>query len=218
MCVASESQRRCSPTTYLLVLLEQLMPLEEVLVFQLLLQQLVSLLQVFLLHVPYRTLTLWSKLSRAFLKHSLKATSHKSDIVVFRCCTSDKLLLLVETFPLHLCNLSLVVGDDRLQCRVQAFLLSCQKGVLLSRRKEKDKDGGNVRIKETERGHLLPFDPTPHFEISVAALIWNGDKDKQTPCFLLICMCDEKFSGWDLPKKWWGHTTSESVLLLTLNP
>lgn len=43
---------------YLLVFLEKLVPLEEVLVLQLLLQQLVSLVKVLLLHVPYRSLTL----------------------------------------------------------------------------------------------------------------------------------------------------------------
>lgn len=43
---------------HLLVFLEELVPLQEVAVFQLLLQQLVPLVQVPLLHVPYRSFSL----------------------------------------------------------------------------------------------------------------------------------------------------------------
>ncbi len=45
--------RSCNPLIYLLMFFEKLVPLEEVAVFQLLLQQLVSLVKVLLLHVPY---------------------------------------------------------------------------------------------------------------------------------------------------------------------
>lgn len=47
------------------------------------------------------------------------------------------MLFLVQAFPLHLCNLSLVVGDDSFQSGVQVVLLICQEFVLLKHRKEK---------------------------------------------------------------------------------
>lgn len=48
---------KCNAMIYLLMFLEKLVPLEEVPVLQLLLQQLVSLVKVLLLHVPYCSLT-----------------------------------------------------------------------------------------------------------------------------------------------------------------
>lgn len=52
LCQASLWPAPTPPEPHLLVLAHQLMPLEEVLVFELLLHQLVPLLQVMLLHVP----------------------------------------------------------------------------------------------------------------------------------------------------------------------
>lgn len=52
LCQVSWRQSPAHPEPHLLVLAHQLVPLEEVLVLELLLDQLVPLLQVMLLHVP----------------------------------------------------------------------------------------------------------------------------------------------------------------------
>lgn len=53
-----------------------------------------------------------------------------------RYCTSNEVVFLVQAFPLHLCNLSLIVGDYPYQCFIQVALLICQEFVLLQAQKD----------------------------------------------------------------------------------
>lgn len=46
------------------------------------------------------------------------------------------MVLLVQTFPLHLCNLPFVVGDDFQQSSVEVGFLIGQEFILLERKRE----------------------------------------------------------------------------------